>query len=159
MVWLLPRPPFSGRALREHRRSTDHPPLHPLRRILLPRFLFCEPSIQDREQDQREHGRGEEAADDDGRERSLDFGADPLRKRQRQQTHQRRHHRHDNRPKPEDATADDRLVHLRAFIAQLIDIGDQHDSVPNRQTEEFDTANGGQHARTRVSLRTALRQT
>ena len=67
MVCLLPRPPFSGRALREHRRSTDHPPLHPLRRILLPRFFFCEPSIQDREQDQRERGRGEEAADDDGR--------------------------------------------------------------------------------------------
>ena len=54
-TWPLPPPSFSGRALREHRRSTDHPPSHPLRRILLPRFFFCEPSIQDRQDHQREY--------------------------------------------------------------------------------------------------------
>ena len=81
-----PSPSFSGRALREHRRSTDHLPSHPLRRILLPRFFFGEPSIQGRQDHQREGGRGEETADDNGRERPLHLRTNPLREHQRQQT-------------------------------------------------------------------------
>ena len=61
--------------------------LHPLRRIFLPRFFLCEPSIQGRQDHQREDGRGKEAADHYSCKRPLDFGADPLREGQRQQTH------------------------------------------------------------------------
>jgi hypothetical protein len=37
--------------------------------------------------------------------------------------------------KSQDANFDDSLVHLVAFTAQLIDIGNQHDPVPDRQAE------------------------
>jgi len=68
------------------RRTREPAPSHPLRRILLPCLFFCEPPIQGRQHHQRKGGRGEEAADDDGRERPLHFGSDPLREHQRQQS-------------------------------------------------------------------------
>ena len=61
------------------RRAHEPAPSHPLRRILLSRLFFCKPSIEDRQDQQRECRRGEEAADDDGCKRPLDFGPDPLR--------------------------------------------------------------------------------
>lgn len=38
--------------------ASSRSPSHPLRRILLPRFFFCEPSIEGRQDHQRERRRG-----------------------------------------------------------------------------------------------------
>eukprot|EP01022_Parablepharisma_sp_SALTPOND_P027440 TRINITY_DN665_c0_g9_i1.p1 TRINITY_DN665_c0_g9~~TRINITY_DN665_c0_g9_i1.p1 ORF type:complete len:1867 (+),score=739.92 TRINITY_DN665_c0_g9_i1:18974-24574(+) len=97
-------------------------------------------AVQQRQDQQRQRGGGQDAADDHGRQWSLHFGAGTGGQRHRHEA-QRGHQRgHQHRPQARHGALMDGLIQRAAFFAQAADEGDHHQPVQHRHPGECNEA-------------------
>ena len=96
--------------------------------------------VEDRDKNQRQHRAGEQAADDDDRERPADERSpDASASAQHRQRHQREHGGeggHEDRTQPVPAALDDRIVQVEAAVAVLLDEVQQNDGIGDHDAGE-----------------------
>ncbi len=91
------------------------------------RFV-CE-AIQQRQHQQREQCRRQDAADDHGCQRALHLSTGAGRYRHRDETERRNQGSHQHGAQPRQRTLVDRFIQAHTVFAQTADVGDHHQPV------------------------------
>src|SRR5689334_22219636 len=146
-IWMSSKPPTnrfwpSGMLLSYS--YSYSPTLPPLRLSRLHRSLFLlPPFIEHGEQQEREEGRGDDAADDHGGQRALDLGAGAGGDGHGHEAEAGHEGGHELGAQPGEGALDHGLADRAAFAAQLVDVADQHDAVQHGDAGEGDEADSG----------------
>ena len=115
------------------------------------RAQTVEREVQHRHQDQRQEGRGEQAADDHHGERR---GEEPAlaadAERHRDQRQDRGDGRHEDRPQPATPALDDGGAGVHALAPELLDEVEQHDGVGHHDADQHQQADEARHAEARA---------
>mmetsp|Transcript_53139 Transcript_53139/g.124391 ORF Transcript_53139/g.124391 Transcript_53139/m.124391 type:complete len:252 (+) Transcript_53139:4431-5186(+) len=116
-----------------------------LRRCKCSRPRLAEAQVKQRQQHQGQRRGGDEPADDDDGQRTLDLRAWPGREQQGDQAEGRDGRGHEHRSQSPSGPQRHAVEQRHAFGVQLVEVADQHDAVEHCDAQQCDEADRRRH--------------